>query len=66
MEFRDKFNRRIMLSEERWKHITETHPELKRMLKELEGALKNPELIKRSVYSDNVVLFYGEVLWKKN
>lgn len=66
MEFRDKFNRRIMLSEERWKHITETHPELKRMLKELEGALENPELIliKRSVYSDNVFYRYCEHIYE--
>ncbi len=58
MEFIDRFNRRILLTEERWKHIAETHPELKEMLKELEETLKNPELIKRSVYSENVLLFY--------
>jgi hypothetical protein len=28
------------------------------LIKELEGALKDPELIKRSVYNENVVLFY--------
>ncbi len=58
MEFSDRFNRRIKLTEEGWNHITETHPELKGMLKELEGALENPELIKKSAYNENVVLFY--------
>jgi len=58
MEFTDCFNRRIELSDVRWEHIIETHPEIKELIKELEGALIEPELIKRSVYNDNVVLFY--------
>ena len=33
-------------------------PEIKELMKELEGALIDPELIKRSVYNKNVVLFY--------
>lgn len=40
MEFSDRFNRRTKLTEEGWNHIAQTHPELKGMLKELEGALK--------------------------
>lgn len=58
MELSDRFNRRITLTEERWNHIIETHPELKEMLKELEGTLQDPESIKKSVYNENVVLFY--------
>ncbi len=58
MEFIDKFNRRIKLTEESWNHIVEMHPELKEILKELVGALEDPELIKRSLYNENVVLFY--------
>jgi hypothetical protein len=58
MEFIDNFNRKIGLSGERWNHITDTHPEIKELRKELEGALANPELIKKSVYNENVVLFY--------
>lgn len=58
MEYIDCFNRRIKLSNDRWKHITDTHPEVEGLLKELEHALKDPELIKRSVYDANVVLFY--------
>jgi len=58
MEFIDSFDRRIELSDERWNHIIETHPEIKEFIKELEGALIDPELIKRRVYNENVVLFY--------
>ncbi len=58
MELIDRFNRRIKLTEERWNHIAETHPELKDMLKDLKGTVGDPELIKRSVYNENVVLFY--------
>jgi hypothetical protein len=38
-------------------HIIDTHPEIKELIKELEGVLVEPELIKRSVYNENVVLF---------
>jgi len=76
MEFIDCFNRRIELSDVRWDHIIETHPEIKELIKELEGALMEPELIQRSVYNEKVVLFYtayitdriksGDVIWTKN
>ncbi|VVB87323.1 Uncharacterised protein [uncultured archaeon] len=58
MEFNDRFSRRIKLTEEGWNHIVETHPELKDMLEDLKGVLEDPELIKKSVYNENVVLFY--------
>jgi len=58
MEFNDKFNRKITLSDERWKHITETHPELIDMLDVLKETLEEPELIKQSVYDENVILIY--------
>jgi hypothetical protein len=58
MEFIDYFNRRIELSDVRWEHIIETHPEIKELITELEGALIEPDLIKRSVYNEKVVLFY--------
>ena len=58
MEFNDKFNRKITLSDERWKHITETHPELIDKLDVLKKTLEEPELIKRSVYDEKVILIY--------
>ena len=58
MDFIDKFDRKIILTEERWKHITGAHPELANKLEEIKGTLEDPELIKRSVYDGDVVLFY--------
>jgi hypothetical protein len=58
MDFNDKFNRKIILTQERWKHINDVHPELKDMFKKMGEALEDPELIKTSVYDENVVLFY--------
>lgn len=58
MEFVNKFNRNIRLTNERWKHITDTHPELQNLLNELGGALKEPEIVKNSVNNEDVVLFY--------
>ena len=58
MEYIDCFNRKFGLSDERWNHIIDAHPEIKELRRELEGALIEPELIKRSVYNENVVLFY--------
>ena len=58
MEFIDRFSRNIKLTEERWNHIAKTHPELREMLEDLKCTLEDPELIKRSVYNENVVLFY--------
>jgi len=52
------YNRKIKLTNERWKHITDTHPELRELLKEISGALEDPELIKSSIYDDDVLLFY--------
>jgi len=43
LEFVDKFNRNIRLTNERWKHIADTHPELKNLLNELSGALRLSE-----------------------
>ncbi len=58
MELIDRSGRRIKLTEESWKHIAGTHPEIKDMLKDLKGAVEDPELIKRSIYNENVVLLY--------
>lgn len=58
MDLIDRFSRRFKLTKERWNHIIETHPELKDMIEYLKGALEDPELIKRSIYNENVALFY--------
>lgn len=51
-------NRGIMLAKERWNHIIETHPEVKGMVKELEITVQDPDLIKKSLFSEDIVLFY--------
>lgn len=58
MEFIDNFKRKIMLSDERWNHITETHPEMTDLVDAVKETLKYPELIKRSVYDENIILVY--------
>lgn len=43
------------------------HPEIKGILEELKGAIEDPELIKRSVYNENVMLFYryyGHIIYE--
>ena len=59
MEFIDCFNRKFGLSDERWNHIIDTHPEIKELRKELKDALVEPELIKRSVYNEMWYCFIG-------
>lgn len=58
MDFVDILNRKITLTSERWKHIIGSHPELKDLVKDIGKTLLDPELITKSVYDDNVVLFY--------
>jgi hypothetical protein len=52
------FGREIRLSREVWDHILKTHPELKGKLDRVKETLINPEIIRRSVYASNVLLFY--------
>ena len=58
MEFTDNFKRKIMLSDERWGHITKTHPEMSDLVDVVKETLEYPELIKRSVYDENIILVY--------
>jgi hypothetical protein len=52
------FGREIRPSREVWDHILKTHPELKGKSDRIKETLINPEIIKRSVYASNVLLFY--------
>ena len=58
MKFKDKFGRAIKLSRVAWEHILKTHPELKEKSDRIKETLISPEIIKRSVYAPNVLLFY--------
>lgn len=57
-KFIDFYNRRIFLINERWKHIIEEHQEVIPYSIRIEDVLSNPDIIKESVYNNNVLLFY--------
>ena len=54
----DMLGRKIKLSNERWRHITTVHPEIERYRKEVEETVSDPELVKQSLYSNEVTLYY--------
>ena|SRR3989338_11682029 len=55
----DKSGRKIRLTKERWKHITQEHPDITD-LEELKSILKSPLSIRPSKYDpDHVVWFYS-------
>ncbi len=51
LEFVDKFNRSIRLTNERWKHIADTHPELKNLLNELSGSILGGNFHSTNIYT---------------
>ncbi|KAF5411326.1 MAG: hypothetical protein C5S47_04195 [Candidatus Methanogasteraceae archaeon] len=58
MMFRDMFGRMIELSPERWRHVSETHPEVRTRIDLIKKTLTMPDIVKRSVHAPNVSLFY--------
>jgi len=56
----DIFGREIRLDDGRWKHIITVHPEIERYRKEVEETVSNPDKIKRSLYSNEVVIYYRQ------
>ncbi len=55
----DKFGREIRLTDERWRHIVHKHPVLKNLRIEFENTISDPEIIKRSIYDSEVLLYYS-------
>lgn len=55
--FVDLFNRKIILTEDRRKHILERQ-EMANQESKIKETLSNPESIKRSVSSNQVVIYY--------
>jgi len=55
---KDKFGREVRITRERLNHIIITHPEMKEFENELSEVLRNPELVKKSVYDEEVLLYY--------
>ena len=58
VKVRDYLNNEIILSQQRWMHIIQEHPEVKEYIKEIEMVLKEPDLIKESNKDKNVYLYY--------
>lgn len=54
----DRFNKKILLSDIRWKHITIAHPEMKKYRKEIVETVSESDLIRQSIYSKSVYLYY--------
>ncbi|MBS1263810.1 MAG: hypothetical protein MAG715_01001 [Methanonatronarchaeales archaeon] len=57
----DPLGNLIELGEERWGHIVTGHPEMESRLKEVETALRDPDLVRRSRYDDEVNLYYRRI-----
>jgi len=58
MWFRDRFGRKIELTEERWQHIVKEHPEVEKLKGIIGEVLSDPDYVKRSKRDNNVELFY--------
>jgi len=53
----DKFGKKIRLTDERWQRILE-HPEMQNQEDRIKEVLKDPEIVGKSRYDDNVNLYY--------
>lgn len=56
--FKDIYNRRIRLTDERQEHIETDHPEMSGQIGKIQGTLLEPERIIRSKTDPKVELFY--------
>jgi len=54
----DYFGNEIILSQQRWVHIIQEHPEIAGYLDEIKFTLKGPDLVKRSKRDEDVHLYY--------
>lgn len=51
----------VTLTDERYRHIIERHPEIKTHLRFLTETLADPETVRKSQYDPDVLLFYRRV-----
>ncbi|MEE8167289.1 MAG: hypothetical protein V3T58_00250 [Candidatus Hydrothermarchaeales archaeon] len=54
----DRLGRDIRLTEERWSYIIRHHPEMTNLKREFRSTVSEPDLVVRSVYNPEVVLYY--------
>jgi hypothetical protein len=57
MKFADFQNREITLSEESWKHIQDSHPEV--TVDEIAKTLAGPDEVRKSINTPGVELYYA-------
>ncbi|MBS3138367.1 hypothetical protein J4207_01540 [Candidatus Woesearchaeota archaeon] len=57
-EIVDKTGRKIYLTDERWRHINEEHPEMSPYIKEFENVLQNPTKITSYQFDEKIRFFY--------
>lgn len=50
---KEKFGQSIRLTEERWQHIIERHPETKRHLSKIQSTIQNPDIIVINQYNQS-------------
>ena len=57
-EVEDKSGRKIHLSDERWKHLNQDHPEVAPYLEDIKETLKNPLKITTYEFDENIKYYY--------
>ena len=57
-EVEDKSGRKVHLSDERWKHLNQEHPEVAPYLEDIKETLKNPVKITTYEFDENVKYYY--------
>ena len=57
-EVEDKSGRKIHLSDERWKHLNQDHPEVAPYLEDIKETLKNPLKITTYEFDENVKYYH--------
>lgn len=57
-EVKDKSGRKIHLSDERWKHLNQEHPEVAPYIENIKETLKNPLKITTYEFDENVRYYY--------
>ncbi len=58
LEVEDKSGRKIHLSNERWNHINQEHPEVAPYLEEIKETLKNPVKLSHYEFDEKVRYYY--------
>jgi hypothetical protein len=53
-----KLSKKVTLKITGYKHISERHPEVSGEFEKMKETLVNPQIIRRSMYDENVWLFY--------